>query len=50
MAIGDGWAEGAFVDAGWASSAWQTGIIVFTVIAERVQAIAVSLRTHIIGL
>ena len=49
-AIGDGWADGAYASTSWASSAWQTGVIVFTVAIERIQAVAKALRVQIIGL
>jgi len=50
MSIGDGWADGAYANSSWASSAWQTGVIVFTAAIERIQVIAKELRIQIIGL
>jgi len=49
MAIGSNWAEGAFVDSSWSTTAWQGAAYIFAVVIERVQIIAKAIRTQIIG-
>jgi len=49
MTIGANWAEDAYADASWVVNAWRSLPHVITVAIERVQIIARSIRTQIVG-
>lgn len=36
MAIGNGWADGAWVDDGWVTGAWDDGAVAATIIVDKI--------------